>query len=716
MIEAQSPDVVHPSKLYELDLTAAQICERLDDITRASDAIVWYHLILRVGCARLPCCSISIDSGSAFIIAFDTGQGSHFTLDDEVQVWTALSRMLYDDQVPKCLQNSLYDRFVLAYRYRIIIRNITEDTMVKHWELFCEFEKSLGFQASYYTKEPYYKSERKAQTNREFWTYCCKDSAITKEVCDIQDSLLSSTELPYAKEHYRFNMALLNLFFYMEIRGIRYDAAKAREKSIRIQAEIYQLQHTINTAILGPSYLDGEKILEIVCIKKRPGITSPEDVLQFARTAYRPVALRVGELLATSSSRPLTAAEKGELSFISDTHFNCESSPQKVKYLYQTRKFPEQRHRTTRVLTSNYEALLNIYKKTNDVVVGSMLSITSLLTRVQMLRIHPDEDGRIRCGYNLVGAETGRITCYTSPTGSGYNLQTIPNEDRDLYLADEDHYIFQCDLAGADAWTVACWCWRMGDATMLDDLSSGIKIAKVVALMFLRGPEVSNLHRDELKLVADEIRKDDPIYFGSKCVQHATNYDAKAPTISATIFTQSEGHVNIPAAECGRLQAFYNRRYPGLQRWKNFAQNQLLHVGRITAASGHTRVFYGDRRDHHTFKAFLAHEPQANTTFATNLAALRLWKDPANRDAGGGLIIEPLHQVHDALLGQFPIPQTDACCERIGHYFANPLSIAGRTVVIPFEGAYGLSWKDTSAGRIVPLRLDQRETSPRSPA
>jgi hypothetical protein len=42
--------------------------------------------------------------------------------------------------------------------------------------------------------------------------------------------------------------------------------------------------------------------------------------------------------------------------------------------------------------------------------------------------------------------------------------------------------------------------------------------------------------------------------------------------------------------------------------------------------------------------------------------------------------------------GQFPIDRTDWAKAKIHQWFNNPLVIAGQTLTIPFEGAYGPSW------------------------
>lgn len=144
-----------------------------------------------------------------------------------------------------------------------------------------------------------------------------------------------------------------------------------------------------------------------------------------------------------------------------------------------------------------------------------------------------------------------------------------------------------------------------------------------------------------------------------------------------------------------RLQEMYFSRYTGVRTWHAWAQSKLVADGTLTSASGHTRVFFGRRfgKDiHDTVKQFLADEPQQNTTWATNLAMLRLWNDPDNRRPDGSLVIEPLHQVHDALCGQWPISCREWARAKVRSYFDNTLTIAGMKITIPFDGAFGPSW------------------------
>lgn len=358
----------------------------------------------------------------------------------------------------------------------------------------------------------------------------------------------------------------------------------------------------------------------------------------------------------------------------------------------------------------NKDALLSL--------IDNVLELGELRTRAQMLGIKADEDGRIRAGYNVVGTETGRLTCYTSPTGSGYNLQTIPSSNklkpaehplrdgmRDLFVADEGYYLFQCDLSGADGWTVAAHLAALGDRTMLDDYLMGIKPAKVLCYLLRHGAtSLQGKSREEIKLLTAPISSSDWDYFACKIGQHGTCYLMGPQRLSDVIFIQSEGKVNFNKRQTEDLQKLFMVRY-NVKRWHNWMQSIITHsrgaAPTLTSPSGHTRRFFG--RPQELLGEMLAHEPQAVTTYATNLAAYRLWTDPENRiihpnqsdvmvPSNHALRVEPLHQVHDALVGQFRISDTAWAVDKIKQWFNNEIIIAGQKITIPFEGNYGLNW------------------------
>lgn len=593
-----------------------------------------------------------------------------FNEDDHGWLLQSFARLMYRLDVPKVLQNGLYDNFVLTYGYNILIRHVAEETMLKSWEIYAELPRALSTQASIWTREPHWKDEEMYESTGEALAVgCCKDVAVTLEICQAQDNVLQ----PRQREHYYKMTELLNPFHYMEQRGMLYDKENAKKKLEEIQGQLDSVRSRLEEA--------------------------------------------AGYDLCGKTSLSNTKLKK------------C---------LYQEKGYPSQYEkefgRRTTKLTTDIEALLTLKRgRETDTLLSDILLHRHLEGIRETLGIETDFDGRVRCRYSLE-AETGRVKCYTSPTGSGANLQTIQKSLRGNYIADPGFDYFQCDLEGADGWTVAAHCARLGDPTMLDDYLAGMKPAKILGLLYWLGSDVNKVSRPDLKWLHDEVfpvvKKEagEWLYLGCKRVYHGTDYLMGIPTMQLNVlkdsFKESGTPIYIDHADAKQLQTgCMLARYPGVPRWHQWAEATLVSQGTLTSASGHTRIFFGRRFGsglHETVKEFLAHEPQNNTTWATSLALLRLWNDPANRvlevhpfglracdgvlhlwgdrrPAGGqwlpgSLLIEPLHQVHDALNGQWPIFLRDWARAKVRTYFQNPITIAGTTLTIPFDGAYGPSW------------------------
>lgn len=664
--ESHTPTLTLPQRELITSWPAADLCYLLDNWPAGQHC----SLDIEGGLSGWPCVSICATPTKSITIAW-----ARLSEDEHLLVLRSFARLMGRTDVPKVLQNSLYDNFVLSYGFGIPIRNVAEDTMLKGWEVFCELAKGLSSQASIWTKEPYWKDlnaytlkekQRRAlagySADSEFENklkLCALDSAVTLEMCNAQNGALNAVSY----QHYRANVSMLNPLLYMELRGINYDKEKVQTKLTEVRAEISAVASALNA---------------------------------HAKTELR--------------------GAKGSL-----------SSKRLQKALYETLGYPPQfkkeQGRKTEKLTSDVEAILNLRRKLpSDQFLAGILSHRHLEGLLETLGIQSDKDGRVRCGYNVVGTETGRLTCYGSPTGAGANLQTITKSLRGNYTADPSCDFFQCDLEGADGWTVASHCARLGDRTMLDDYIAGIKPAKVIGLLYYFGPQINTFERSALKWLCDHVfpvvLKDlgKWLYDAGKVVQHGSNYGMGIPTMLINLMKGSYKHSGEPVyvehAVGSVLQRLYFQRYPGVPLWHRWSESKLVADGTLTSASGQTRTFFGRRfgtniKD--TVKEFLAHEPQSNTTWSTNLAMLKLWNDPENRRGGkvleaydtwvagftkgiGSLIIEPLHQVHDALCGQWPQSYRAWARAKVRSYFDNELTIAGTTLVIPFDGAYGPSW------------------------
>lgn len=639
--ESATREAVLPQRLLHTNLSADRLVHWLNTWPTGLRC----SLDIEGGLGGWPCVSLSSHPNESTTIAW-----GRLNETDHARVLHAFARLMYRKDVPKVLQNSLYDNFVLGYGYGIPIRGVVEDTMLKGWEIFCELPKGLGTQASIWTREPFYKMERKTTDLEVYYQYCAKDSAVTLEICNAQDSALP----PDSLSHYRFNMDLLQPFLFMETKGIRYNGKRAAELLVQKREEI------------------------AACAKR----------------------------LEDHAGRSLRG-DKGSL-----------SSKKMAHTLYEVLKYPPQykkeKGRRTTKLTTDIEALLALKKTApHDTFISDIILHRHIEGLVETLQVKYDPDGRMRSGYNPVGTDTGRVANYASPTGAGTNLTTIPKKPdatglktyRDLYQADLLYDFCQCDLEGADGWTVAAHCARLGDSTMLDDYLAGMKPAKIIALLYHFGPAINRLSRSDLKWFHDKIfpivKKihGEWLYLGCKRVQHGSNYLMGIPTMILNVlkdsFKESGVALYMEHREASYLQNLYFLRYPGVKTWHSWTESVIRSSGQLVAASGNRRIFFNRRHGQDikdTVKQALAHEPQHNTTYATNMAALKLWRDPENIRPDGTRIIEPLHQVHDALCTQWPQFCRDWSRQKMRQYFHNPMIIAGIEILIPFDGTWGPTW------------------------
>lgn len=604
--------------------------------------------------------SIADSPTSGIVIPFKIEGESYWTEEEELIVWRELAAWLADENCGKILHNAFYETAVFGWRHQIVVNGIVGDTMMKHWEFYNELEKSLGVCTSLWIEEPYYKDDRTSNNTNIKLNYSFKDSACTKGIDEAIDPHLR--KFPRAYEHYLFNVSLIPAYTYMHLRGCRFDAARAVAHQKKAEAELAGLTATIDSA-LGSSL---------------------------------------------------------------DHSFNVKSTTDKNWLLYDHLGYePYKRYGKT----SKEEIILRYYAKHKNPLLQTLVRAINQRTRISDIgKLTAHADGRIRTSYDLVGTVTGRLSsrdssitdAVTSPTGKtvyvnyGTNLQNVTKALRDCFICDSDDFtFFQADLSGADAWTVAADLAALGNDTMLQDLLAGVKPAKFLMRMLQatrNGEDVGKLCRVDSRTARQECdkvtipegilpdgRPADWEYTGLKKCSHGTNYMGKAETIGAVIFKDSDGVIDVPPLEIERWQRLYKLRYD-IDLRVRWVTETLSKTGCIETAAGVRRKFYALRNprqpDEDVVKAALASEPQTNTTFSTNLALQRLWNDPANRRKSGGLFIEPILQIHDALAGQFPTRLLDFARQTLPTYFQNELTIHGIKITIPVEIKIGRSWGD----------------------
>lgn len=650
------PELRLPMRNLSIKPSFAEVVALLEELLRTKQTTAFdvEGYCNNVGVTML---SIAKSPHDCLVIPFYNNQTHYWSEEEEAILWGLLARWLSDASCPKIAQNGAYESFILAWCHGCVVAGIVDDTMFKHWELYPELEKSLGVQASIYTEEPYYKHERLADAVDTKRYYNAKDSAVTFECSNAQETLLK--QQPTSAVHYRFNISLMPAVSYMCLRGCKFDHERAQQHTLTTEAECQQLM------------------------------------------------LRIESHLGRS--------------------FNVKSTPDKQWFLYDFLDYkPYERYGKT----TKEEVLLRYYAKHHHPLLKLVIEAISKRTRLSdIAKLTCNADSRLRCNYNLVGTNTGRLSSssssamyhYFTKTGilkwdfTGTNLQNVTKELRDCFVPDGPGFDFwQCDLSGADGWTVAADLAALGHGTMLEDYLAGIRPAKVLLLMLAeheagRNPaSINQLSRDELKLRTkalkfpdgrDELgRQGDWKYLCMKRVQHGTNYGMEPDKLSATIFKDSDGTIDLSTKDAGLYQYLYKLRYNPTARTQ-WITRQLAERGHLLSAAGIRRQFFGIRNksspEPDIIREALSFEPQANTTYATNKALGALWYDPTNRTSKGSFFVEPLIQVHDALAGQCKQQHRDFACSRLKQWFDTKLVIHGIEVTIPFEGGFGPNWRNT---------------------
>lgn len=568
---------------------------------------------------------------------------------------------------------------------------------------------------------------------------------------------------------YQWNRALIEPFTRMSLWGISYDSPRAAALRSEIEPRAWAAQAKVDALAGVELPASTEALLEVAASthchkvklrKQLKGYTvrvlQPEvpptaitvsvngeqtgNVLvvkrraKYAKHVVPPRALSwelLRETACLAGSEPLarlrelsestqTGASRAEIASLLGLSINVESPDQVIEMLDRL-GLPAKYKRGARRdddpdsgRTSDEETLLALFMSTGHPFTKAVLEARGARGALSFLdSMLVDPDGRVRCSFANPGSETGRVLTRTWHSGSGGNLQAVsaaPINFRALLKADPGYTMAQCDLKGADGWTVAARCAQHGDSTMLLDLRAGIRIPSLLSLLMGGACFPANYDRADLRKLCKAVVKDWRDYAFKKA-QHLSNYIGSAALIQRETVRESWSETGTPIDPgrdfCARVQSLYLARYWGLKGWWADCERQVRRTGTLEGASGQVREFLSrrwageganKRLDRGTHKEVVASEPQKVTTYATNLALWRLWTDPENWPAGrvgdplAHPIVIPLLHIHDALLVQFPSHLAAWAGAKLAQWFDNPVRIGTITVTIPVEMGMGSSW------------------------
>jgi DNA polymerase-1 len=342
---------------------------------------------------------------------------------------------------------------------------------------------------------------------------------------------------------------------------------------------------------------------------------------------------------------------------------NPDSHPQVTNLFYGILRFPAYRNQGE--VTCDDRALRMLILK------GSK-EAEILLRYRKLSKMHGtyfemvfDEDQRLRCSYNPVGTEQGRISSSKNIFGTGGNLQNLPAQMTALQLADPGYIMVNQDLAQAENRVVA---YVFGEEKMITAFENGVDIHKQT------GALIAGV---SLEQVTDDIRQD------GKRANHGLNYDLGAESFA--LYYQLQRDV------AKRIVDRYHAVYPGVREGHARIRDQLTRNGRtLVNCQGRYRTFLG-RWGHDLFKVAYSFIPQSTVGMKMNTDGVcHLFE---RQDLYPEVVF--LNTVHDSILYQIPLSvgpkRIMEIVLSVKASLESPLMWEGRSFSIPTDTAFGFT-------------------------
>lgn len=333
-------------------------------------------------------------------------------------------------------------------------------------------------------------------------------------------------------------------------------------------------------------------------------------------------------------------------------------------------------------------------------IIAILLAMRDIKKKIDFLRTGIDPDGRMRTSYNIAGTNTGRFSSSYSEFGTGGNLQNIEESLRSVLVADPGMKMAKFDAKSGESFCVGAIEWNLfKDDRYLEACETGDPHTATARICWPKLPWTGSLKLD--KDIAEQ-----PYYrhytyrFMCKKLGHGSNYDGKAPTLSA--------QAKVPIQVVLDFQPKYFRAFPAHLRWHQWVDQQLRTVGYIINLTGRKRYFLGRRDSDETLRGAIAYDPQGSLADIVNSAMLRIWR--AN-------IATLMMQDHDALTFQYPEEQEDETIPKLLALLPQSVELKhGRTLEIPYDCKTGWNRGDFSKDNPDGLKdydgTDERKRTP----
>jgi DNA polymerase len=619
----------------------------------------------------ITCLGLSFDPSHALCIPFIYENKPFWSPSSLQQIREALVEIQMDPKTLKVMQNGHYD-WTWLKRDGLGIDRLWFDPHQAHHAAWPELPKGLDFLASIYTREPYWKDEGKDITKKildwdEYYTYNCKDAAVTRELVDPLRNELNRTE---TWDTYEKEMANIPVFVDATLTGFNCDVDKKKKMTSDCRKKMIALNVEIDTCLpdsfkcivcKGTGKVEYGRKDKVTGIKKTKA----------CKRVFKDGTWRNG------------CGGTGQ-------HLNPDSSKQVSDLIYNHLKLPKSVHPSTKKLTVDENAIKKLQVKRPMPIFKHLLEYANLSQDHGFLSCKVSEDGRLRTTL-CCAAKTGRIISRTSPFNDGWPLQTLKRDDdfRSLLIADPGYVLLAPDYERAEAYTMG---YEAEDEVYIDALEN-CQVCKGKTgiadpnCKMCHGTGRGDIHTKNasvifLKDLWDVQKKERTL---GKRVCHGLNYLMGDRTLVEAILKELGPEYAINQKQAKVFRTNYFKEYKRLLDFQHFIEEEVIRTRTIYNSFGRKRETL-NRPEGKTIRDMIAHVPQSTVADLTDLWALpRVTKLPD---------LTFLLQVHDSIMCQVPIDKLEKSVKDMEEAMTTEITAvySGRKYTIPVEMKVGYTW------------------------
>lgn len=318
---------------------------------------------------------------------------------DLAYIWQLIAQFLLDPKFKKIGQNFKYDETKIN-NLGFYLDRLFWDIQISAHCISPEMLKSLAFNTSIKTREPYYKLEGKEfvpgrDKIEDFFNYCGKDCCVTREIFDVDYKDLQS--IPFGIEHATWRMELHKAYSEVDKCGFQIDELQRKELIYKYVNRLVELE------------------VELFNLCKEFGVTQP---------------------------------------------INVRSHPQVNTLLYVTLNIPTRAGTGEEVLTALIANVIKDIRKRR--ICELVLEIRRVDKTLGYLKAEPDYDSRMKTTFLITGTENFRTSTNVleppiRPIQCGWAFQTVTKHGdvgqdlRSILVADKGYIIVNIDKSQAEA-------------------------------------------------------------------------------------------------------------------------------------------------------------------------------------------------------------------------------------------------------------------------